>query len=306
MMLSTAREERQMGEHIIPAQPPNWNEVFRMGTGLLEKSRDLRILIKVCQAALHKYGLPGLAQGLTLMAQWIENDWDYLYPLLETDGDHDPLFRSNVISEISDREGLVYALQQATFLETSVGAITVFVAEQVLEGKQEENSLVSSSDQLSRMLIAEKDKNRDRLVAISSISSSLASLNSTLKLRFESEYWPNIDLVTRIVARLDRFVAAQLQEEASTNSAPAQADENMGIVSAPRASAPLPSSLNTRADAYKALALAREYFEHYEPSHPAPLLIRRIERIGGSDFFAIIQELMPDATGQVRLFAGES
>lgn len=305
MTLSTARKERQVGEHIIPAQPPNWNEVFRMGSGLLERSRDLRVLTRVCQAALHKYGLPGLAQGLALMAQWIENDWDHLYPQLETDGDYDPLSRSNAISEISDHEGLVQALRQIPFLETSVGAVSISVADQVLEGKQEEGkAIVFSPDQLSRMLVAEKDKNEDRLAAISSISSSLASINSTLKVRLESEYWPDIDLLTGTFTRLGRFIAAQLQEQGQEqiDPAPAQADENRNV---PRAPGALPAALSNRNEAYRALALAREYFERHEPSHPAPLLIRRLERIDGSDFLAIVEELMPDAMSQVRQLAGE-
>jgi type VI secretion system protein ImpA len=304
MSISTPRPERQVGEHVIPAQPPNWSDVFKMGTGLLEKSRDLRILTKVCRAALHKYGLPGLAQGLALMAQWVENEWNHLYPQLEIDGDYDPLSRGNVISEISDREGFVFALRQTTFLETSVGAVTIFAAEQVLEGKQEEENLsVSSPDQLARMLIAEQDRNKARLDAISSISSSLASINSTVKVRLESEYWPDIDLITKIITRLSRFVATQLHQEQETEP-PVPADENAGA-SVPRISGPLPSTLNSRADAFRALALAREYFERHEPSHPAPLLIRRVERIGGSDFLSIIQELMPDATDQVRQLSGE-
>ena len=101
--LSTIREERQIGEHVIPAQYPDWSDVLKMGNALLERARDLRILTRVCWAALYKYGLPGLAQGLTLMAKWIEDDWDYLYPQIEIDGDYDPVLRSNVISEISDR-----------------------------------------------------------------------------------------------------------------------------------------------------------------------------------------------------------
>ena len=305
MAISTAREERQVGEHIIPAQPPNWSEVLKMGCGLLEKSRDLRILAKVCRAALHKHGLPGLAQGLALMARWIENDWDHLYPLIEVDGYYDPLSRCNAISEISDREGLVHALRQMTFLETSIGAVTLFDAEQVLDGKQDEESPVASTEQLSRMLVAEKDRNQDRLTAISSISSSLASINSTLKVRLESEYWPDIELLTKVVARLDNFVAAQLQGQAESESSDPAPQASTGVPSAPKASGPLPSVLNTRADACKALALAREYFERHEPSHPAPLLIRRVERIGSSNFQAIIQELMPGVMEQVRQLSGE-
>lgn len=306
MALSSIREERQIGSHIIPAQFPNWSEVLKMGNGLLEKSRDLRILVKVCRAALHKYGLPGLAQGVALMALWIENDWNHLYPKIELDGDSDPLFRSNVISEISDREGLVSALRQAVFLETPIGAVTVFTAEQMLEGKQDEKtSFIASSDQLSRILVAEKDKNRDRLAAISSISSSLASIDSVLKTRLESEYWPNIDLLAAVIGRLDRFVASQLQEKEIEPSAQTVSVQDNDMSAVPKAPVTLPPALNTRADAYKALALAREYFERHEPSHPAPLLIRRVERIGNSDFMAIIQELMPDAISQAHLLAGE-
>ncbi|MCL2590505.1 MAG: type VI secretion system protein TssA [Betaproteobacteria bacterium] len=311
MALSTVREERQVGDYVIPAQPPNWSEVFKMGNALLERSRDLRILAIVCRAALQKYGLPGLAQGLALMAKWIEDDWDYLYPQIETDGDYDPIIRSNVISGISDREGLVQTLLQTTFLETSIGAVSMFAAEQILDGKQEEKLLISSPDQLSQMLVAEKDRNQDRLDAIFSISSSLASINSTLKVRLESEYWPNIDPLTKIITRLNRFVATQLQEQGQGQPPPidsprAQVDEKMAAPNAPRMSVALPMTLDTRADANKALKLVREYFERYEPSHPAPLLIRRVERIIGSDFLAIIQELLPEAADQVCRFAGSS
>ncbi|MCL2161175.1 MAG: type VI secretion system protein TssA [Betaproteobacteria bacterium] len=301
MTLSTPREERQVGEHIVPAQPPNWTEVLKTGCALLERSRDLRILAKVCQAALHKHGLQGLAQGLGLVARWIENDWDHLYPQIEEDGIVDPLYRSNAVSEISE---LVHALRQTTLLETPVGTVTLFAAEQALEGKQDEGSPVASPAQLSRILVAEKDRNQGRLAAISSIVSSLASIDSAFKERFKSEYWPDIDLLTKVVTRLNRFIVAQLQEqEAESSDLAPQADGD--VPSPPRASGPLPSALNTRADACKALALAREYFERHEPSHPAPLLIRRVERIGGSDFLAIIQELMPSATDQVRQLAGE-
>lgn len=306
MALSTIQAERAIGDHVVPAQHPNWSEVLRMGGTLLERGRDLRILTKVCQAALYKHGLPGLAQGLALMAKWIENDWDHLYPQIETDGDYDPIFRSNVISELSDREGLVHSLRQTTFLETPIGIVTILAAEQILEG-EEGKSIVSSIDQLSRMLIAEKSKNQERLDAIASISSSLASINSTLKVRLESEYWPNIDTLTKIITRLERFINAQEPEQEQPPTAPPsdQADVATANTNTPKTpSASLPAALNTRADAHRALVLVREYFERHEPSHPAPILIRRIERISGSDFWAIIQELMPESTDQVRRFAG--
>jgi len=63
--------------------------------------------------------------------------------------------------------------------------------------------------------------------------------------------------------------------------------------------------VDNRRDAFRALALARQYFEHNEPSHPAPLLIQRIEKLEGLSFAEIISELTPDGLGQLRQIAGE-
>jgi len=312
--LATPREERQIGEHILPAQAPGWGEVFKMGCALLERSRDLRVLHKVCCAALHQYGLPGLAQGLSLMAHWVENRWEDLYPKLYVEGEYDPLLRSNAIAEIADPEGLVRSLRQAIFLETPVGSVTVSVAEHLLNGKSlKEQSFVSSIDQLSRIIVVESVKNHDRFAAISSIHSFLSSITSVYKNRLDPDYWPNIELITDIITRLDHFITSQLgkvapsvqpatvpQEPSSAPSVPQTTKSSTG------SAAYLPFELNTRTEAIRALALARGYFESNEPSHPATILIRRVERLVGLDFLTIIKDLAPGSLEQFLILAGDA
>ncbi|MDR2032595.1 MAG: type VI secretion system protein TssA [Azoarcus sp.] len=310
--LSTGREERQVGEHIIPAQPPEWGAVFKAGCALLERSRDLRILATVCQAALYQHGLPGLAQGLALMTQWLESQWDALHPALDIDGDHDPLFRSNAIASLSDAAGLVRALRQTVFLETPLGAVTISTAENLLGGKAVgEEAIISSLDQLSRMAVGEKERNREHFAAITSIHASLAAIASIFRERLETEYWPNLELLTSIVARLARFVATTLEEE-TAHTTQQQADGDMEkasispAFSSSDAAIALPASIATRTDAFRALALARAYFENNEPSHPAPLLIRRVERLAGMDFLSLVKDLTPGGLQQLQVLAGES
>ncbi|MDR3213973.1 MAG: type VI secretion system protein TssA [Azoarcus sp.] len=309
-VMAAPRAERQVGNHIIPAQAPDWGDVFKTGSALLEKSRDLRILAKVCQAALQKYGLPGLAQALSLMAQWIEREWDYLYPQLSIDGDYDPLFRCNAISEIADREGLVTALRQTALLETPIGTAPISSVESLLDGKPvEEAATISSLDQLARIIVEEKTRNRERLDAIASISSALNTIVSTFKARLEPEYWPNLDLLNGIVSRIERFVAPLVQDaptpsETEPGQATPSSSNTTGAVAV--SATALPAKLNTRAEAFKALALARQYFENNEPSHPAPLLIRRVERLTELDFSAIVKNLLPDGLQQLRILVGET
>lgn len=48
------------------------------------------------------------------------------------------------------------------------------------------------------------------------------------------------------------------------------------------------------------------YFEQYEPSHPAPVFIRRSKKMIGMDFMAIVEEMLPDALSTLQQFAGKS
>jgi type VI secretion system protein ImpA len=310
MSLSVPSEERQVGGHVIPVAAPDWGSVLKTGCSLLKQSRDLRILAKVCRAAVYLRGLTGLDQTLALMAYWMENQWDDLHPRLTIDGEFDPLLRSNAIADIADTEGVVRSLRQAVFVELPVGAVTVSAANQLLNGEPGQE-IVSSLEQLAQMIAGEEEKNRDIFAALTSIQASLTRIVSTFQSRLDSEYWPNIDSLTNIISRLAHFVATTLNEEASeisqqaTSSEISESDGTQTSSLAMSGSGGFPAKLQTRAEAFKALSLARKYFENNEPSHPAPVLIRRIERLASMDFFQIVQELTPEGVKQLQQLAGE-
>ncbi|QRN41759.1 MAG: hypothetical protein GKC53_06640 [Neisseriaceae bacterium] len=48
------------------------------------------------------------------------------------------------------------------------------------------------------------------------------------------------------------------------------------------------------------------YFRVHEPSHPAPILIRRVKKMIGMNFEEIIQELLPDSQALLQMYVGRS
>ena len=60
----------------------------------------------------------------------------------------------------------------------------------------------------------------------------------------------------------------------------------------------------SRADAIRALETICEFIERTEPASPAPLLIRRAQRLMKKNFVEIIQDLAPDSMSQIRNVAG--
>jgi type VI secretion system protein ImpA len=303
-VLATPKKEVQYGDHVIPAQEPDWREVFKTGKALLERSRDLNILAKVSRAALHQHGIPGLAEGLSLMAFWLGNQWDLLYPELNVEGVYDPIFRCNAVAELAT---LLNDFRQAAFLETPFGAVPVSVAETLLNGKPlADQASVSSIEQLSRMLRAEKDRNQECFQAVASIHSSLGTITSKFKAQLVSEFWPDLGPLPELVEHLVRFINENLQEAETPVSVSSNTAASGDAGASPAAAAALPAILNSRSDAIRALALARSYFEKYERSHPAPLLIKRIERLVDLDFFALIKDLTPSGLSEFENLTGFS
>ncbi|WP_425298508.1 ImpA family type VI secretion system protein, partial [Pantoea deleyi] len=73
----------------------------------------------------------------------------------------------------------------------------------------------------------------------------------------------------------------------------------------PRAAADWRSvQIGSRADAQLMLEKVKLYFTQHEPSHPAPLMIDRVQRLIERDFMEIIRDLAPDGVHQLETLFG--
>ena len=68
----------------------------------------------------------------------------------------------------------------------------------------------------------------------------------------------------------------------------------------------MPGASASRDDAIRTLERVCEWIERHEPSNPAPLLIRRAQRLMRKNFFEIIRDLAPDGLDAVERIAGIS
>jgi type VI secretion system protein ImpA len=60
----------------------------------------------------------------------------------------------------------------------------------------------------------------------------------------------------------------------------------------------------SRDQALRALDKVCAYLERAEPTNPAPLLIRRAQRLMSMSFLEIMRDMAPDALGPVHNIAG--
>lgn len=320
LMADSARQqERQVGGSVLPAREPDWNDVFSQGCALLASARDLRALVITAQAATHKYGLRGCDQSLQLVADWLEQFWDSVHPRLEIDGEFDPLLRANAVAALADVNGLLRQLRRSPLLATPVGVITVADVERLHKGRDlDEGAAVRSIQELREAIEREAAASQTALQHILEASRNVAAIERHFLERLDAEYRPNLSQLSSLLDGLISATGAQAERAAAAESVavPQQdiAAPQQGNVYAPQVAAAstitvktvegLPKELGSMSDAFLALSLVRQYFEKYEPSHPAPILIRRIERLKGKDFLAIVRELAPDGLNQLQMIAG--
>src|SRR5499433_337414 len=63
--------------------------------------------------------------------------------------------------------------------------------------------------------------------------------------------------------------------------------------------------ISSREEAAHVLDLVCAYLERHEPSNPAPLFIRRAQRLMTKNFVDIVRDLLPDSLSSIEKLAGE-
>jgi type VI secretion system protein ImpA len=66
----------------------------------------------------------------------------------------------------------------------------------------------------------------------------------------------------------------------------------------------VPGQISSREDAVRVLENVCKFIEQSEPSNPAPLLIRRAQRLMSRSFMEIIADLAPESVAQIQKLAG--
>lgn len=298
------KAEQQFGDTIIPAEPADWNRVEKLATGLLERTKDIRVMLALTHAWTRRRGLEGYADGLMLLGQALALYWDQLWPSLTDGGEFDPFFRINALAALSDKSALTSALRQSTLLRSNGDELNVRDAQALLDGSKTEcagypGGRVRLIDELAR-------GDQPGIEAIGQIEGRLQTIRSWLLEQLGESGVPEMEQLLKTVGMIAGASRASRSDET-----PAAAETSVAAMASQPAAAPLPAAadwrsaqVTTRADAQLMLEKVKQYFTQHEPSHPAPLMIDRVQRLIELDFMEIIRDLAPDGVNQLQNIFG--
>lgn len=306
------KPEQQYGSTLVPATPPDWKLIRELSCSLLERTRDLRIPVRLAQAELHLNGYQGLGQVLTLIHGWCEQMWPTLHPQLDPADGNDPTLRINLLAELKSTEllndlrrvplftsrGIQVSLRD---LAVAKGEVTPTESEKRLSQNEIDGACqdvpLSDLQQLRQLL----DLSLGHLTGIDTVlTDQVGSENAVDFTPLKGVLKSALVVVSeQLESRSDSAATADsgsLPEESMPNpDRPGQA------VSSPRG---LSGEVSSRDDVVKALDKICAYYEKHEPSSPIPLLLRRAQKLSTMNFLEILQELAPSGLTEAQSVGG--
>lgn len=297
------KAEQRTGDAVKPAEDPNWAKVVDRAQAILHRSKDLRVAVQLTRALACTEGIPGLATGLSLIHGLLERYWEGIHPLLEADRGDDPTERLNALAPLIDPEVIVKDLRD-TYLVNSreqgqLRARDVEVARgRLTPSRAADPSTVKSLGQVHAQIAAAFSSDRsvpsavreayDRAVAIQALITERVGAPRALDLN------PLVQPLACLAEACDTALGVKVEAEKDS-----QTESGDGARPA------VTGEIRSRDDAVRMLELVCSYLERHEPSNPAPLFIRRAQRLIKKNFVEIVRDLMPDSLSQLEKLAGD-
>jgi type VI secretion system protein ImpA len=292
------KEEQQYGDTIIPAEEPVWPDVVERASALLDRSRDLRLVHLLARGLTRTQGLAGTAAALNFARELLGKYWEPVHPQLVIDGEPDPVVRMNALGDLAAPDGLLRDIRAAHFLRTPAVALTVRDVENILDKQAGVSEGGVGLDQFRATVGDLIAADAAALGEAGAVRDAVNAIRSALLEHFPESELPDFAPLFALVDPIARFVA-EARAPAEGQSAGTEGSAVEG------ASGPaVPGTIRSRDDAIRALERVCEFLARTEPSNPAPLLIRRAQRLMTMSFLDIIRDLAPEATAQVETITG--
>ncbi len=308
---AAGKPEQQYGGTVIPAEEPNWKEVASLADALLDRTRDIRVLVHLAVARLQLSGIAEFVTVLGAIRQQLEQRWEFVHPQLDPEDDNDPTFRSNALLQLADPVRVMRVLRTTPLAASrrdgavSWRTISIFNGAIETDGNDEKKTetviRAAFSDAGAAAL-------RTRLEVFEVAVAELAGIDDAFNTHTGYGNGPDLSALSKQFREMAHFVktympAEELAEVAGeVGEEPVDGEATPTGQPAPRAgfTAASLASINTREDAVRVLELVCRYYETQEPSSPMPLLIRRALKLAGKGFMEILQEIAPDGLMQAQ------
>ncbi|WP_423600270.1 type VI secretion system protein TssA [Roseateles sp. MS654] len=299
------KPEQQYGDTVIPAEEPDWPAVHEQALALAQRTRDLRVAVWLVRAGARLQGFDAALQGLGLIRGLLERQWAHVHPQLDASDNNDPTMRLNALQPLVSGTAAIADLRAASLTGQRGGPRVRDVELALGNADPMADESVPSPEGLMAGLAAQAANDAALAARLHEALPTVQGIVEAIESHLGAGQGPDFAPLLRLFKPL-AAAAGQLQGQGAAEAVPA----GDGAAAVPAAgvavigAVAVPGAIASRDDAIRALQRACEWIERHEPSNPAPLLIRRAQRLMSKNFMEIMRDLVPEGVHEIEKLAG--
>jgi type VI secretion system protein ImpA len=261
-----ADDTLNQGEWQRDLKTSDWEKVIKAGfDSLANKTKDIQIAVWLTEALIYKTGFTGLADGLNILAVYLSDFWDTVYPAID-DGDLE--FRAGPLSFLNDKvassindipltdpastEGFSYSRwqesrqtgfekdlknQYSDIDENKRKARDEKITEGKITGEQFDTAASRSSKQFYASLAEEISRCKTEFERFDAVTEEKFGKDAPRLTEIGKAIDDNLQLVKRILKEKGGIEPAQKKEAKQEVAGPAEAEEKRSTKKAKQSSA---------------------------------------------------------------------
>ncbi|WP_445367685.1 type VI secretion system protein TssA [Methylomonas sp. BW4-1] len=293
------------------ALPPNWREVYKEALALLQRSKDLQVILYLIRTLINVEGWRGFRDGLSFLEESLTRYWDSIHPQLDPDDGMDPTSRINILEELASFDLIIRPLSLAVLVESkAIGRFCLRDIQYATDRLEVPKGMTKPDNGAINAAFLDMDDaaladNYQALVdSIKIVERIDAFVNEKVGASQGAVLTPLKALLKEVRDDFDHYAGSRLSNDAETEASDDGGSTEAGDEVKPVKSKAVSGAIESRQDVVRTLDALCKYYADYEPSSPVPILLRRAKHLATADFLEIVQNLMPDALSQISAIKG--
>jgi type VI secretion system protein ImpA len=270
--------------------------------GILERTRDLRVLVPLAKLRILQSDISGFAATLDAIHRLLKERWSELHP--------QPLdfleLGMGQLATLDDMPNVVLPLQHAPLMRSRrAGPITLRkwqVAQGDVKAREGEETLDAATI-TGALADAEGDELGRSGEALARAREAVAGIRTVC---MQEAGYDKAPVLERLPAAIDAALALIATATGGAAVAEGAAEAEAGAApGAATAIVKLPAgAVATREQAIEAMHVAARYFALREPSSPVPILLREAQAASSKSFYELVNDLVPDSAASAFVSLG--
>ena len=305
--------EQQIGDTVVPAQEPEWDDVYQQALEICKETKDLRVAALLLNAATRTKGWPEFADALKFLDGLLERYWAEVHPQLDPDEPDDFTMRVNVIAALADGETTLTYLREAPLIQSVMGRFSlrdILVAAGEASHRAHSEEPAPDRALIDAAIRAASAEDLEQVnTAITESVQTLSALEARLMSLVGPGSAPDLSALSSLLSRALKVMTEGLALRPDAIGGPvadieADATAQRGEIAVRPQAGGAGGPISGPNDVRRALEEICAYYRKHEPSSPIPILLERASRLISQDFESLIKNIVPDGLKAIEQLRG--